>query len=34
VTTPAVAKLVKDNQAALALEHMHKVAIVPKGEIQ
>src|SRR5689334_2906189 len=34
VTTPAVAKLVKENQAALALEHNHKVALVPKGEIQ
>src|ERR1700743_1580652 len=31
VTTPAVAKVVHDNQAALALEHTHKVAIAQKG---
>jgi len=31
VTTPAVAKLVRDNQAALALEHAHKLAQLNKG---
>jgi NADH-quinone oxidoreductase subunit M len=31
VTTPAVAKLVHDNQAALALEHAHKLAQLNKG---
>ena len=29
--TPAVAKLVHDNQAALALEHAHKLAQLNKG---
>jgi NADH-quinone oxidoreductase subunit M len=31
VTTPAVAKLVKDSQAALALVHDKKLAVVSKG---
>jgi NADH-quinone oxidoreductase subunit M len=31
VTTPAVAKLVSDNKAALALLHDKKLAVVSKG---
>ncbi|HEY2010704.1 MAG TPA: NADH-quinone oxidoreductase subunit M [Rhizomicrobium sp.] len=31
VTTPAVAKLVSDNKAALMLDHVHKVAELNKG---
>jgi NADH-quinone oxidoreductase subunit M len=31
VTTPAVAKLVSDNKAALLLDHVHKVAELNKG---
>jgi NADH-quinone oxidoreductase subunit M len=34
VTTPAVAKLVSDTKAAQALEHIHKVAVIPKGAVQ
>ena len=34
VTTPAVAKLIQDNKAALAAEHTNKVASVEKGAAQ
>ena len=34
VTTPAVAKLINDNKAALALHHAPKVAIVQKEAAQ
>ena len=30
VTTPAVAKLISDNKAALMIDHAHKVALVQK----